>query len=44
MTTPIQKSLDNFLEDDNFKVMIVKGSWGAGKTFFIQKYLQEKKI
>ncbi|EAM8676683.1 hypothetical protein BL252_24910 [Salmonella enterica] len=38
----ITKSLDAFLQSDN-KVLVIKGDWGVGKTFFWDKYYEKHK-
>ncbi|MDZ7796202.1 MAG: P-loop NTPase fold protein [Candidatus Marinimicrobia bacterium] len=39
----ISTYLDWYLELDNPKfAVMIKGKWGSGKTYFIQKYQEEK--
>ncbi|EAR6897237.1 hypothetical protein NI479_000191 [Salmonella enterica] len=35
----VLKALDAFLKSDN-KVLVIKGDWGVGKTFFWNKYYE----
>ncbi|WP_318519356.1 hypothetical protein [Photobacterium leiognathi] len=37
------KSFDNFLDKENEKVLLVKGDWGAGKTYSIMRGLDRNK-
>lgn len=37
----IEKSLLTFLTEDTYKVAILKGEWGVGKTFFWKKFLEK---
>jgi len=37
----IKKSIDSFLEDDEQKVLVIKGAWGSGKTYFWNGYLEK---
>jgi len=37
----IEKSLLTFLKEDAYKVAILKGKWGVGKTFFWNNFLKE---
>jgi hypothetical protein len=39
----IKECLDNFLDGEAPGVVAIKGDWGAGKTYFITKYLRERK-
>lgn len=38
----IKDSLESFLNDDKAKICILKGSWGAGKTYFWNQFFEEK--
>jgi hypothetical protein len=37
----IEKSLITFLKNDTYKVAILKGEWGVGKTYFWNNFLNE---
>lgn len=39
---PIRQALDAFLSSPDSGVLAIKGDWGAGKTFFVDKYLEGK--
>jgi hypothetical protein len=41
-TSNIQNTLNSFLDDKNLSVIVLKGSWGIGKTYFWDNYIQEK--
>lgn len=38
----VKKFLDAFLDSENPGVIAIKGDWGAGKTYFVTHYLQER--
>lgn len=38
----VAKALDAFMQSDN-SVLVIKGDWGVGKTFFWNKYYNENK-
>jgi hypothetical protein len=38
----VKKFLDAFLDSENPGVVAIKGDWGAGKTYFVSHYLQER--
>ena len=38
----IKKFLDNFLDSTASGVIAIKGDWGAGKTYFVAHYLQDR--
>ncbi|BAY03219.1 hypothetical protein H6G54_13055 [Anabaena cylindrica FACHB-243] len=35
--------LDRFLNNENYRVLAVKGKWGIGKTHLVQTFLDEHK-
>lgn len=37
----LKKSLQTFLKEDAYKVAILKGEWGVGKTYFWKNFLRE---
>ena len=39
----VKVQLDEFLAHKQKKVLMLKGKWGVGKTFFWKKYIREKK-
>jgi hypothetical protein len=39
----LERSLLIFLSEDTYKVAILKGEWGVGKTFFWKKFLGKNK-
>src|SRR5690606_24087745 len=39
----IKESLLKFLEDETFRVAVIKGEWGIGKTFFWKNFFSEFK-
>jgi len=39
----IKSILDNFFKHDEKKVLVIKGKWGVGKTFYWKKYVEFKK-
>lgn len=39
----LEKSLVRFLEDDAYKVAVLKGQWGVGKTYFWRNFLKKYK-
>ena len=41
-TANIRLTIDSFLEDET-SVLVLKGSWGVGKTYFWEHYVNEKK-
>jgi hypothetical protein len=38
----VKKFLDAFLDSPNSGVIAIKGDWGAGKTYFVTHYLQDR--
>jgi len=38
--TLLKKSLDAFFADEEARVLVLKGDWGVGKTFFWNEYIQ----
>ena len=38
----VKRFLDAFLDSENPGVIAIKGDWGAGKTYFVNHYLQER--
>lgn len=38
----VKEVIDNFLLDENTSVLVLKGGWGVGKTFFWKKYIEHK--
>lgn len=38
----VKNFLDAFLDSENPGVIAIKGDWGAGKTYFVKHYLQER--
>jgi len=41
-TSNIQNTLNSFFDDKKLSVIVLKGSWGIGKTYFWENYIQEK--
>ena len=42
-TATIKNTLDSFLKENEFSVLVLRGSWGIGKTYFWQSYIEEEK-
>lgn len=42
-TDSLQQSLDTFFAGDA-RVLVIKGAWGVGKTYFWDKYIENKKL
>ncbi|EGI5682111.1 hypothetical protein ABM70_004528, partial [Salmonella enterica subsp. enterica serovar Weltevreden] len=38
----LKETLDTFFKSNN-NVIVIKGDWGVGKTYFWEKYYQTKK-
>jgi hypothetical protein len=41
--TAMTESLSRFLSDESYKVAIIKGAWGTGKTYFWRHFFQAKR-
>lgn len=38
----IKNTLDSFFGEKDFSVLVIRGSWGIGKTYFWENYVQNK--
>lgn len=38
----IKETLDSFFSDDKLSVLVLRGAWGTGKTYFWDEYVKEK--
>jgi len=38
----IKNTLDSFFDEKDFSVLVIRGSWGIGKTYFWENYVQNK--
>jgi hypothetical protein len=41
-TATIKNTLDSFFSEKDFAVLVLRGAWGIGKTYFWENYIQEK--
>jgi len=41
-TTTIKKTLDSFFDEKDFSVLVLRGAWGIGKTYFWENYIEDK--
>lgn len=41
-TVTIKNTLDSFFSEKDFAVLVLRGAWGIGKTYFWENYIQEK--
>jgi hypothetical protein len=41
-TSTVNKTLDSFFNDKELKVLVLKGLWGIGKTYFWENYINKK--
>jgi len=41
-TSTIKKTLDSFFNKKEFSVLVLRGAWGIGKTYFWENYIREK--
>ncbi|MEB3189207.1 MAG: P-loop NTPase fold protein [Snowella sp.] len=39
----VQEKLKLFMNDDNFKILALKGKWGVGKTHLVETFFDEQK-
>lgn len=41
-TATIENTLNSFFSEKDFSVLVLRGAWGIGKTYFWENYIQEK--
>ncbi|OYQ61951.1 hypothetical protein B9G53_24625 [Pseudanabaena sp. SR411] len=41
-TVAVKNTLDSFFKEKDFPVLVLKGSWGIGKTYFWESYIKDK--